>query len=126
MELLSPRRPEMFPLSNKPICAVTVLGFGDNYRRVGISRIEDLARGNRGWGPTSTHVACRACRLGATYGASISDIHKRHTTPQSNPSTVNPFLASDVRTTASELGNPAGLPLSSLLGLVNRFLPPCR
>jgi hypothetical protein len=25
MELLSPRRPEMFPLSNKPICAVTVL-----------------------------------------------------------------------------------------------------
>ena len=25
MELLSPRRPEMFPLSNKPICTVTVL-----------------------------------------------------------------------------------------------------
>jgi hypothetical protein len=28
MELLSPRRPEMFPLSNKPICTVTVLGVG--------------------------------------------------------------------------------------------------
>ena len=85
---------------------IEVLRFGNNYRRVGISRIEDLARGNRGWGPTSTHVACRAFRLGATYGASISDIHKRHTSPQSNPLTMNPLLASDVQTTASEQGNP--------------------
>jgi hypothetical protein len=32
MELLSPRRPEMLPLSNKPICTVTVLEHPDRFQ----------------------------------------------------------------------------------------------
>jgi hypothetical protein len=53
------------------------------YLRAGISCIEDLAKGNRWWGPRDTYVASQAFRRGTTFGLNTVGTRKQYSNPRS-------------------------------------------